>query len=612
MCIRFDLFKTVIAYIQSRGRARRKDSKYILMLNQKNLKDVCLLRNVVEIEEKMKDYCRMLPKDRNLAVMFDDESATAYEPEYIKQCLSDKYLEGAFCIEKTGALLTRSNAIALIYHYCTTLPSDNFCNFKPVYEYEYLTNHGLSLEEIEALDLPPINSATTIDNRSIFGSTLTLPLNARIQQFSAYDRTKDGAKARVSLQACIALYKAGDIDSHLVPKSKTQRKVLMDLKEEMDENGKLVGSRGRENLYKKKMPLFWQGDDIECDEKHVRLGPYWISLISIDSTVQKLQLPPYRPMCLITKKPLPVIPSITLYNSSIPFQVHLTSQSEALSFNKQKQVDDLMDYTFCFLKCITNKLFSCAKNNIEYLVAPLIVNDTSCSSSSSDQLTQQAAKIDWAEISKTIADKNSPVDLHGNGLHGNGLLDTILIDASDQKKRQYFVQSVQHDMTPLSSVPDSVATSNDHTKKLREHGYATFKEYYDDQEYSSKKITDMCQPLIKVHRVPKIQSFRQVRGSSILKKRDQEPESVVHWIVPELCYQYPISASVYQTLQLVPDIMTHINAVLLLQDAKKSLGLSTKMRDSYMLEAFTASSAGLEKDYQRLEFLGGTVDTYSM
>ncbi|GAN10589.1 dicer-like protein 1 [Mucor ambiguus] len=593
--IRFDLFKTVIAYIQSRGRARRKDSKYILMLNRRNLKDVRLLDDVMATEEKMKNYCRMLPKDRNLALMFDDESA-----EYIKQGLSNKYLQGAFCIESTGALLTRSNAISLIYHYCSTLPSDNFCNFRPVYQYEYLTYDGLSLEEIEALDLPPITPTNITGKPGIFGCTLTLPINARIQQFRAYDRDKDDVKARVSLQACVALYKAGDIDSHLVPKSKTQRRVLMNIEQEKDENGKLVGSRGREALYKKKKPSFWQGGDIDSNEKHARLGPYWVSLIGIDSSVQQQQqVPPYIPMCLITKQPLPPIPSITLYNNKIPFQVRITSQPEPLSFNKQNQVDDLIEYTFCFLKCITNKSLSCAKNNIEYFIAPLIVSNTSSSPQSTQQ---QAAKIDWAEVAKTIADKYLPVDLHSNGVP-----DTILIDASDQKKRQYFVQSVRHDMTPLSSVPDSVTTSNGQTKKLREHGYATFKEYYENQEFISKEITDMSQPLIQVCRVPKNQSFRQVRGSSMLKKRDQEPESVVHWFVPELCYQYPISASVYQTLQLVPDIMTHIDAVLLLHDAKKSLGLSNKMKDRYMLEAFTASSAGLDKDYQRLEFLGDSV-----
>ncbi|EPB86344.1 hypothetical protein HMPREF1544_06883 [Mucor circinelloides 1006PhL] len=597
--IRFDLFKTVIAYIQSRGRARRKDSKYILMLNRQNLKDVGLLRKVMETENHMKNYCRMLPKDRNLALMFDqsESSGAAYEPEYIKQGLSNQYLQGAFCIESTGALLTRFNAIALIYHYCATLPSDNFCNFKPVYEYEVLTNNDFSLQEIKALDLPPINANTITGGRGIFGCTLTLPINARIQQFKAYDRTKDDAKARVSLQACIALYKAGDIDSHLVPKSKSQRKLLMKMEEEVDENGKLVGSRGREDLYKKKMPSFWQGD-IESDE-HARLGPYWLSLIGIDSSVQQQQTPLYRPMCLITKKPLPAIPSITLYNDNIPFQVRLTSQSEAVSFNKQKQVDSLMDYTFCFLKCIINKSFSCAKSNIEYLVAPLKV-----STDASDQATQQAAKIDWDEISKTVTatDSNSPVNVHSNSV-----LDTILIDASDQKRRQYFVQRVQHDMTPMSSVPEFIATSDGNAKKLREKGYATFKEYYEDQEFLSNKITDITQPLIQVKRVPKIQSFHYMRGSKLLKKRDREPESVVHWLVPELCRPYPISASVYQTLQLVPDIMTRIDAVLLLRDAKTALGLSNKIKDSYMLEAFTASSAGLEKDYQRLEFLGDSV-----
>lgn len=567
------------------------------MLNRQNLKDVGLLRKVMETENHMKNYCRMLPKDRNLAVMFDQSESL--EPEYIKQALSDQYLQGVFPIESTGALLTRFNAIALIYHYCATLPSDNFCNFKPVYKYEDLTNNGLSLQEIKALDLPPINANTITGGRGIFGCTLTLPINARIQQFKAYDRTKDDAKARVSLQACIALYKAGDIDSHLVPKSKSQRKLLMEMEEEVDENGKLVGSRGREDLYKKKMPSFWQGD-IESDEQ-ARLGPYWLSLIGIDSSVQQQQqqAPLYRPMCLITKKPLPAIPNITLYNDNIPFQVHLTSQPVAVSFNKQKQVDDLMVYTFCFLECIINKSFSCAKSNIEYLVAPLKV-----STDASDQATQQAAKIDWDEITKTVTttDSNSPVKVYSNSV-----LDTIVIDASDPKRRQYFVQRVQHDMTPMSSVPEFIATSDGCAKKLREKGYATFKEYYEDQEYLSNKITDATQPLIQVKRVPKIQSFQYRRGSKLLKKRDREPESVVHWLVPELCRPYPISASVYQTLQLVPDIMTRIDAVLLLHDAKTALGLSNKIKDSYMLEAFTASSAGLEKDYQRLEFLGGNV-----
>jgi hypothetical protein len=64
-------------------------------------------------------------------------------------------------------------------------------------------------------------------------------------------------KALVSMKACIALYKSGDIDDHLVPKSKIQKKALVN-NEEFDENGKQVGSRGREQFYDKRTPSFWQ------------------------------------------------------------------------------------------------------------------------------------------------------------------------------------------------------------------------------------------------------------------------------------------------------------------------------------------------------------------
>lgn len=598
---RFDLFKTVIAYIQSRGRARRKDSKYIIMINQQNPKDVQLLKNVSIIENQMKDYCRMLPKDRNLALMFDESTdLKTYEPEYIKETLSKKYLEGAFCIESTGALLTRSNAIALIYYYCATLPSDNFCSSKPIFEFEDLTNDNLSFEEKKALDLPPIDMTTY--NKKIFCCTLTLPINARVQQFKTYDRSKEDVKARVSLQACIALYKAGDIDDHLIPKSKTQRKALMEIEEEVDENGKQIGSRGRENFYDKKQPSFWAGEIDGYDDNNMRLGPYWLSLIVVDSHVQQQAAPLFRPMCLITKKPLPKIPEITLFNDNIPFKIHIKSQPEALLFNRQEQIDNLGDYTFCFMKCITNKDFSCSRNNIEYFVAPLAVSSSHSSDSSSANSSSlpTQGKIDWAEITKTVTNSNLSVDTKCNDI-----LDSIVIDISDPKRKKYFVQNVQHDMTPMSKIPASITTRQGTRKKFREHGYETFAEYYENQEFLSTKITDMTQPLLRVNRVYNNQSFLYMGNNKQLKKKDKEPESIVVWLVPEICQLYPISASVYQTLLMIPDVMARIDAVLLLHDAKQSLGLSNKMNDTLMLEAFTASSAGLEKDYQRLEFLGG-------
>ncbi|CAG8574135.1 14728_t:CDS:2 [Acaulospora morrowiae] len=52
--IRFDFFNTLRAYIQSRGRARRKDSKYIVMIEKGNLREQGILVEMQEAEERMK------------------------------------------------------------------------------------------------------------------------------------------------------------------------------------------------------------------------------------------------------------------------------------------------------------------------------------------------------------------------------------------------------------------------------------------------------------------------------------------------------------------------------------------------------------------------------
>ncbi|CEP11830.1 hypothetical protein [Parasitella parasitica] len=600
--IRFDVFKTVIAYIQSRGRARRKDSRYILMLNRQNLKDVNLLQNVIATENQMKEYCRMLPKDRNLALLYDqDPHPGAYEPEYIKQTLSDKYLDGAYHIESTGGLLTKSNAIALVYHYCATLPRDNFCSSNPIYKHEDVSSEEyLSLEDKVALDLPAMTTLSSINQ--IYRSTLTLPINARIRQFASYGYTKDEAKARVSLKACIALHKAGDIDDHLIPRSKTQRSVLVELSKEVDQDGKQVGSRGRENYYEKRRPSFWSSSS-NSDSSDDALGPYWLSYFTVDNEEQEPDVA-FRPMCLITKKPLPSIPEITLFNSNTirPFKVRIESKHyhQSFSFTSQQQIDNLKDYSFAFLKCLLNKDFKCPKSDIEYLIAPLVA-----SSSAGSENT-----IDWAEISKTVANASLTVDVDADSIR-----DAIVTEVNDQRKRLYFVRDVQRNMTPMSEVPDSIVSTNKkEIKPLREKGYATFAAYHNDRVEClllEKKVTDMDQPLLRVDRVQKSQSFlyNTKKSTMAMKNKDQqpEPESAVAWLIPEICQLYPISASVYQTLQIVPDVMTRIDAALLVQDAKRSLGLSDRINDTLLLEAYTTSSASLDKDYQRLEFLGDSV-----
>jgi endoribonuclease Dicer len=583
---RFDISKVLIAYIQSRGRARKKNSKYMIMINSENKKEVKLIDEFRRGEAKMKEFCRLLPEDRNLATKFPVNSS-----EDIKQSIIDKYLSGAYTIPSTGALITLSNAIALIYHYCDCLPSDNFCNFKPIYEIKSITPEELLQDYNELIETDSYPAGN-----EYFYCKLTLPINACLKIVESIGRSKSDVKARVSLKACIALYRSGDIDENLIPKSKKQKKALMD-NIEFDEEGKQVGSRGREQLYDKKMPSFWineQKNMVDASFKFER-GPYWISVFDIDMPPLESGNLRFRPMILITKKPLPDIPEIILFNDNSPFKVHVRSSSRPFLFEKDHHPQVLADYALAMMRIITNKEFQCQHmSDMAYFLAPLM-RDTDTTTPS--PLLQN--KIDWSEVLNTICNNTKTYmttedvdDLEPNSQ------DTIVIDSSDQNKRRYIIQRIQYNMSPLSRV----IMPSDASKPIREQDYETFAAYYQDRPYFKKEITDMNQPLLRVIQQRKNSSF--LSAAPTTSKKEKEPESAVYWLIPELCQMYPVTASVYETLQVIPAIMTRIDAVLLLMDAKTTLNLKNIDMD-FMLEAYTTSSAYMNKDYQRLEFFGG-------
>ncbi|KAK9122388.1 hypothetical protein Syun_020005 [Stephania yunnanensis] len=111
--IRFDLAKTVLAYIQSRGRARKPGSDYILMVERGNLSHATFLRNARNSEETLRkeaiertDLSHL--KDNSRLVSVDTTPGSMYQ------------------VESTGAVVSLNSAVGLIHFYCSQLPSDSF------------------------------------------------------------------------------------------------------------------------------------------------------------------------------------------------------------------------------------------------------------------------------------------------------------------------------------------------------------------------------------------------------------------------------------------------------------------------------------------------------
>jgi endoribonuclease Dicer len=105
--IRFDLYSTMIQYIQSRGRARHIQSRYFHMVEQGNKEQLTLIREVFKAEETMRLFCRSLPEDRKLNEREPYNPNDEQEPYYLE--------------EETGAKLTFTSAMQVVTTYTSNL-----------------------------------------------------------------------------------------------------------------------------------------------------------------------------------------------------------------------------------------------------------------------------------------------------------------------------------------------------------------------------------------------------------------------------------------------------------------------------------------------------------
>ncbi|CAN9461982.1 unnamed protein product [Alternaria alternata] len=66
LVVRFDLYRTMIAYVQSRGRARHRNSRYLHMVEAGNEDHQSRVLDVKSDEDTMRRYCKALPQDRQI------------------------------------------------------------------------------------------------------------------------------------------------------------------------------------------------------------------------------------------------------------------------------------------------------------------------------------------------------------------------------------------------------------------------------------------------------------------------------------------------------------------------------------------------------------------
>ncbi|TBU27162.1 P-loop containing nucleoside triphosphate hydrolase protein [Dichomitus squalens] len=196
--VRFDIPPNVVSWAQSRGRARRKRSSFVIMFDEAEPREV--VRKWEETERQMMAAYNDPRRDAGASVEEDDFDDL------------DGYCE--FEVASTGALLTIHTAVPHLNHFCAVIPTGGHEHLVPIYELD-------PPDYVEGWHALPEHDRFTVRYTGPWGATVTLPraLPPHLRKFSVdrIHRTKRRAQQRVAFEAYVALYQADLLNNHLLP-----------------------------------------------------------------------------------------------------------------------------------------------------------------------------------------------------------------------------------------------------------------------------------------------------------------------------------------------------------------------------------------------------------
>jgi ERCC4-related helicase/dsRNA-specific ribonuclease len=175
----FDAPLNLVSFVQRRGRARKKDSKYIILLADDDDKGEPAKWN--QLEDRMKAAYEDEYRDAQLAAQLEQ----THESEDRK-----------YGVPSTGALLTLDNAKSHLNHFCATLQTGSHVNHRPVFECR---------KDAEVLVTAKVLLPSSVNKKY---RTAT----------SAHSwKTERAAMKDAAFQACVALHRGGLLNDQLLP-----------------------------------------------------------------------------------------------------------------------------------------------------------------------------------------------------------------------------------------------------------------------------------------------------------------------------------------------------------------------------------------------------------
>ncbi|KAM3287430.1 endoribonuclease Dicer 1 [Capsicum chacoense] len=639
--IRFDLAKTILAYIQSRGRARKPGSDYILMVERDNASHEAFLRNARSSEETL----------RKEAIERTDIS---HLKDASKLISGEAPRDSVYQVESTGAVVSLNSAVGLIHFYCSQLPSDRYSILRP----EFI------MERHEKSGCPPEYSCR-----------LQLPCNAPFDELEGpVCSSMRLAQQAVCLDACKKLHQMGAFTDMLLPDKGSG---VESEKVEQDEEGDPIpGTSRHREFYPEGVADILRGDwilsgkDSCVSSKFIHLYMYAIKCENIgtskdpfltdvsefailfgnelDAEVLSMSIDLFIARTVKTKATLvfrgpidvaesqlaslksfhvrmmsivldvAVEPSTTPWDPAKAYLFAPVTGDESgdptkdinwdhiekitkpdvwsnplqrarpdvyLGTNERALGGDRREYGFAKLR---DGLAVGLKSHPTYGIRGAIAHF--------DLVKASGLVPNWSGLDVVDVDMNKDkIAMADCFLRAEDIVGRIVTAAHSGKR--FYVDCIRNDMTAENSFP-------------RKEGYLGPLEYSSYAAYYKQKYgVDLVykkQPLIRGRGVSYCKNLLSPRfeHSEEPEKKLEEATDKTYYVFlpPELCLLHPLPGSLVRGAQRLPSIMRRIESMLLAVQLKEMIGYPVPALK--ILEALTAASCQETFCYERAELLG--------
>ncbi|GMH07608.1 hypothetical protein Nepgr_009448 [Nepenthes gracilis] len=551
LVIRFDPSHTVCSFIQSRGRARMPNSDFLIMVNSGDDSELSRVKNYVSSGDMMRKES------------LSHASLPCGPAEF------DQYDDMFYRVESTGALVTLSSSVSLIYFYCSRLPSDGY--FKPYPRF-------------------------IIDEESEL-CTIQFPNSCPIQSIVVQGSRKK-LKQIACLEACKKLHKIGALTDHLVPDIVAEHILAQEIEEVpyCDEQA---------CYFAPELVSFSQRNySVEYYCYIIEMEKNFVYDISVHDTV------------------LLVINELNFDVGNIDFDLEVDRGNIAVHMRYLGRISLTLDQILHCRRFQVAVLSILLDHNIEKLIKVVDKLQKDEDFTHVDYLLlpgcghgspENSSFIDWNCISSGLFQSSNVMDSHTDCIHSgdsclvytnNGFVCGCMLKNclvyTPHNGYMYCITGFLNDLN-----------GNSHLR-LKDGEVVTYKDYYKNQYGLDLQFEE--QALLCGRHIIGVQNCLQ----RCRQQKDKEPSASSVELPPELCFvlMSPISVNTFYTFSFVPSIMHRVESLLLSANLRKMLADQCMQEVDIpvmkVLEAITTRKCQESFHLESMEILGDSFLKYAV